>query len=110
MPGAATGRSGQWLDAALGRVGLISIGLLSVWWGIVTFPVFWRDARLDRTAHNIIDDEEFKRESLQTLIADADSAEGDWARPEALRSAAIIRLPLAEEATIPENSDPLGPS
>jgi hypothetical protein len=109
MPGAATGRSGQWLDAALGRVVLISIGVLSVWWGIVTFPVFWRDARLDSTADNIIDDEEFKRENLQTLLADADFAERAWIRPEALRSAAIIRLRLAEEASIPENSDPLGP-
>lgn len=106
MPGAATGRSGQWLYATLGRVVLISMGVLSVWWGIVTFPVFWRDARLDHTADSIIDGEEFKREILQTLLADADSAETAWARPEALRSAAIIRVRLAEQASI---ARPLGP-
>jgi hypothetical protein len=112
MPGAATGRSGQWLYAALGRVVLIFIGVLSVWWGIVTFPVFWRYARLDNTADSIIDGEEFTREILQRLLAEADTTESAWARPEALRSAAIIRLHLADEAdeaSTPENSDPLGP-
>lgn len=109
MPPVATCQSGQWLDAAFGRVVLISIGLLSVWWGIVTFPVFWRDARLDNTADRIIDGEEFKRGILQTLLADADSAERAWTRPEALRSTAIIRLRLAEDASGPENSGPHGP-
>lgn len=109
MPCAAAGRSGQWHYAALCRVALISIGVFSVWWGMSTFPVFWRDARLDNTADSILDGEPFKREILQTLLADADSAERAWARPEALRSAAIIRLSLAEQASLAENSKPLGP-
>lgn len=57
----------------LGRVVLISIGVRSVWWGIATFPVFWRAAGLEHTADSIIDGEEFKREILQTVLADADS-------------------------------------
>jgi hypothetical protein len=109
MPGAAPGRSGQGLFAAISRVVLISIGMFSVWWGMSTFPVFWRDARLDHTAGSVLDGEEFKPEILQTLLADADSAERAWARPEALRSAAIIRLGLAEQASLAENSKPLGP-
>lgn len=106
MPGAATGRSGQWLYAALSRVVLISIGVFSVWWGISTFPVYWRDTRLDHTADSILEGEQFNREILQTLLADADSAESAWARPESLRSAAIIRLRLAEQASIAESSKP----
>ena len=109
MPGAAAGRSGQGLFAAMSRVVLISIGVFSVWWGIITFPVFWRDARLDYTADRVLNGEEFKREILQTMLADADSAERAWARPDALRSAAIIRLSLAERASVAENPKPLGP-
>jgi hypothetical protein len=108
MPGAAAGRSGQGLFAAMSRVVLISIGVFSVWWGIITFPVFWRDARLDYTADRVLNGEEFKRAILQTLLADADSAERARARPAALRSAAIIRLSLAERASV-ENPKPLGP-
>ncbi len=108
MPGAATGRSGQKLLAALSRGVLISIGAFSVWWGLRTFPVFWKDARLDHTAEIVLDGEVFKREILQTLLADADSAE-TWARPEALRSATIIRLSLAEQVGIAENAKPRGP-
>ncbi len=108
MPGAATGRSGQKLFAIMSRGVLISIGAFSVWWGMSTFPVFWQDARLDHTAENILDGEEFKREILQTLLADAESAK-TWARPEAPRSAAIIRLNLAERVSIAENAKPPGP-
>src|ERR1700694_1996938 len=97
MSGAATGRSRVF--AALSRVVLISIGVFSVWWGIITFPVFWRDARLDHTADRILNGERFTPEILQMLVADADSVERTWSRPEALRSAAIIRLFLAEPAS-----------
>jgi len=80
--------------------------MFSVWWGMSTLPVFWRDARLDHTAGSILDGEEFKPEILQTLLADADSADRAWPRPEALRSAAIIR---GEQASLAGNSKPLGP-
>ena len=109
MPGVATGRFGQQLFAAM-RCGVsISIGVFSVWWGICTCPVFWRDARLDHTADGIINGELFKREILQTMLADSDAAERAWARPEALRSAAIIRLSLVEQAILAKKSKPSGP-
>ena len=54
---------------------LISIGAFSVWWGMRTVPVFWKDARLDHTAENILDGEMFKPEILQTLLADAEFRE-----------------------------------
>jgi hypothetical protein len=96
------------LFMATSRFFLISIGLISIWWGISTFPVFWQDSRLVHAADDILDGEEFKREILQTLLADSYSAERAWSRPEALRSVAIIRLRLAENASETENSDSLG--
>jgi len=98
-----------WLYVATSRFLLISIGLFSIWWGISTFPVFWRDSRLVHAADDILNGEDFKPGILQTLLADADSAERAWTHPEALRSAAIIRLHLAEDAGETENSDSLGP-
>jgi hypothetical protein len=96
------------LYAVSGRFFLISIGLFSVCWSIITFPVSWSDARLDYTADRILDGEQFKREILQNLLADAGSAERTWPRPEALRSAAVIRLRLAEQANKAEGARPLG--
>jgi hypothetical protein len=108
MRSAAPGRSER-LYAVSGRIVLISVGLFSVCWAIITFPVFWGDAGLGYTADRILNGEQFKREILQILLADADSAERTWARPEALRGAAIIRLRLAEQASIAEGSKPLVP-
>src|ERR1700730_15184620 len=96
------------LHALLGRFFLISIGLFSVCWSIITFPVFWSDARLDYTADRILDGEQFKREILQILLANADSGERTWPRPESLRSAAIIRLRLNEQSSDTECDVPLG--
>jgi hypothetical protein len=107
MPAAPPGWSAQ-CYAALSRMVLISIGVFSVWWGVSTFPVFWRDARLDDTAASITAGEPFKREDLQTLLADAESAERVWGRPESLRSLAIIRLCLTEQSSIVENAKPSG--
>lgn len=82
MRSAATGRSER-LYVVSGRLVLISIGMFSACWCIITFPVFWRDARLDLMADRILDGEQFKHEILQIVLADADSAESTRARPEA---------------------------
>src|ERR1700730_1847024 len=97
------------LHALLGRFFLILIGLFSVCWAIITFPVFWSDARLDYTADRILDGEQFKHAILQILLANAGSAERTWPRPEALRSAPIIRHRLAEQSRKTEGATPLGP-
>jgi hypothetical protein len=109
MPGVTTGWSGQKLFAAMSRSVLIAIGAFSVWWGIRTFPVFWQDAHLDRMAESILDGAEFKAEILQTQLAVAASEERAWTRPEALRSATILQLSLAEQLSIAENEKPPGP-
>ena len=101
--------SGQRLLAALSRVVLMATGMFSVWWGISTFPIFWHDARLEHTAYAITNGGQFKREVLQNLLADAD-LDKSWVRPEALRSAAIVRFGLVDQAIIAESRSPLAPS
>ncbi len=103
------GRPRKWLYPASSQFVLISVGMFSIWWGVSTSPVFWRDARLDHVADNILNGETFKRETLQGLLADADAAEKVWIRPEVLRSAAIIRLRLVEQGTSIKRDKPSGP-
>ena len=100
--------SGQRLLAALSRAVLMATGMFSVWWGISTFPIFWHDARLEHTAYAITNGGQFKREVLQNLLADAD-LDKSWVRPEALRSAAIVRFGLVDQAIIAEKQKPPGP-
>jgi hypothetical protein len=108
MRSAAANRAER-LYAAFGRLVLIFIGVFAVLWGIITFRTFWRDTSLDLTADQILNGERFKSEILQNLLASADSAERTWPRPEALRSAAVIRLRLAEQTSQTEGSKSLGP-
>jgi hypothetical protein len=97
------------LQAAMGGFVPISIGIFSLVWGIITFPVFWRDATLDLTADRILDGEQFNSEILQNLLTNTDLAEGTWARPETLRGAAIVRLRLAEQLSKADESKSAGP-
>jgi hypothetical protein len=91
------------------RLVLISIGAFSIWWGVTTLPIFWRDSRVEQVADRVLDDEEFKPEVLEALLADADSGDAFLARPQFLTSVAIIRLKLVELAGGEENAKPNGP-
>ena len=68
------------------------VGTFSIWWGITTFPVFWRDSHLDHMAESILNGEQFKKENLQSELASFASNENAWPRPESLRSATILQL------------------
>ncbi|GEM_PF-1823501 len=108
MSAAAKGLLGAKLFANLTQGFLISIGAFSVWWGISTYPIFWHDSRLEHAADSIINGERFKTEILQALLASSDP-EPAWARPETLRSIAIIQLSLVEQAIFAEKSKPSAP-
>ncbi len=86
----------------------MAMGVFSVWWGISTFPIFWHDARLEHMAYAITNGRQFKREVLQNLLTDAD-LDKSWVRPEALRSAAIVRFGLADQAILAEKQKPPRP-
>jgi hypothetical protein len=78
------------------------IGLLggsAIIWGIATLPVFWRQESLERVAHRIVDRDVFKPHALEALLPEVESvSQAKACQPGALRSAAIIRMRLAEEA------------
>lgn len=73
-------------------------GCMAVGWGIVEFPAFWRDSPIQRIARQIISGEQFKIETLigqePTLLEVENST---YCRPAAIRSAAVIRLRIAEQ-------------
>lgn len=81
------------------RVFTILLGLSGVVWGATNFATFWRQLGIERTAAKILDRETFKLNALVPFIpALAEIEQSHYCRPQSLRSAAIIRLRLAEEA------------
>lgn len=81
----------------LARGFFVILGCVAVWWGIIEFPVFWRDAAIERIATRIIAGDPFKLETLTQQLPIIDSIKRSaYCRPAALRSAAIIQLRLWE--------------
>jgi hypothetical protein len=81
------------------RLFMLLLGLAAVGWGAATLPVFWHQSTIERTATHIVDRDAFKPEALVLLMPAVEAAEqAVLCRPEALRSAALIRLRLAEGA------------
>jgi hypothetical protein len=83
----------------LARLFAVALGLSALAWGTATFPTFWTQISIERTANAILDRETFKPHSLEPLLPAVDQIErSNYCRPEALHSTAIVRLRLAEEA------------
>jgi hypothetical protein len=97
VPGSAAAAS-PWAVPA--RVVLLVVGAVAIAWGGALLPGFWRQAALDRIATHIVHGEPFKLDALVALTPSLPAA-GPAAdcRAAAVRSAAIIRLRIAE-ATI----------
>jgi hypothetical protein len=77
----------------------VLLGLAAVGWGAATLPQFWRQSAIERTAAYIVDRTAFRPDALLPLLPAVEEAEQSaYCRPEALRSAAIIRMRLAEDA------------
>lgn len=85
----------------LGQLLVLLLGLAATAWGGATFPGFWQQSLIERAAAHVIDRAAFKLEALVPLMADVEAAEqARFCRPEALRSATIIRLRFAEDAIV----------
>jgi len=85
--------------ATIGRVYFIGLGALAVLWAVQIFPTAWRDPALEKMATQIIRGYAYKINNLLDFIPLIDEVERNTiCRPASLRSAAIIRLRLAEEA------------
>jgi len=84
---------------AAARLFTLLLGLAAIAWGAATFPTFWRQSTLERTAVHIVERDAFKPEALAPLLpAVAQAEESAWCRPAAVRAAALVRLRLAEDA------------
>jgi hypothetical protein len=84
----------------LARSFFIILGGFAIWWGIAGFPVFWRDASIEKVATRIIAGDPYKVETLALLRPVLDTVEkAPYCRPAALRSAAIIQLRMLEVAS-----------
>jgi len=83
----------------LARIFTAALGLAAFVWGATTFPIFWSELTIERTAAAIAEGDAFKPHSLDSFLPAVNRIEqARYCQPEAARSAAIIRLRLAEEA------------
>ena len=84
-------------NVVLTRIFVAAVGCIAVVWGLVTAPVFWRQSTLERTAQWIIKGVAYKPEAVTGLVPAIEPVEKTtFCAPTALRSAAIIRLRIAE--------------
>jgi hypothetical protein len=90
---------GTALYRKLMRAFVVLLGLAGVAWGVANLPAFWRQTGIERIASQILDHQAFKPEALVPFIPNlSDIEQSRFCQPKLIRSAAIIRLRLAEEA------------
>ena len=90
----------------LARSCAVIFGCLAVWWGIVGLPIFWQESSEARISNRIIAGDSFEGEILASQLPIINGIEmSAYCRPEALRSAAIIRLRIAEQDSLAESLD-----
>jgi len=88
-----------WQFAA--RTILVILGCAAVIWGMYALPVFARQASIEPVATHVIGGDPFRHEVLAAIMPQVEAAErAEQCRPAALRSAAIIRTRVAEQAII----------
>src|SRR5262249_51276899 len=81
------------------RLLLVALGCAALAWGGSVFPGFWRQSSMQRAAGQIIAGEPFSRAVLLGLGPVVEATEkSEYCRPSAIRSAATVRLRLAEQA------------
>jgi hypothetical protein len=82
-----------------GRAFLLLFGSVAVFWGASVFPLFWFQSPIEGIAARIIDGHPFRVDALIGQVRKLDAIEqAARCRPAAVRSAAIIRLRILEEA------------
>jgi hypothetical protein len=81
------------------RIFPVALGLAAVTWGVFVLPVFSAQSSINYVANRIIRGEQFGSATLDSQIPKVEELEASkYCNPTGLRSAAIIRLRLAEEA------------
>jgi hypothetical protein len=93
----APGTANLW--HVLARIALITVGCGAAAWAATVAPAFWKQSKLDQIADRMIRGAVFNIETLRGLVPDAIAIEQRASpTPRGLRSAAVARLGLAEEA------------
>lgn len=93
----------------LGRILVIALGCAAITWGLIVFPIFWRQSTIERIARRVINGDPFKTETLVELIPALEGIEGaEYCRPAALQSAAVIRLRLHDVAMVAKQHNLIG--
>lgn len=83
----------------LARAFTIGLGCAGIAWGAWALPKFWRHAPVETLAQRIMEGEPYRPGALVEQIPALDAIEAEpVCRPSALRSAAIVRFRLAEDA------------
>ena len=87
-----------WSARSVVNVGIIGFAVFTLVWSLYESWIGFRGADLDAYSTRIVAGEAFKAEALRPLRPELDQLEGasSGLRPDALRSAAIIELRLAE--------------
>jgi hypothetical protein len=86
-----------WAIAAT-RFATLTLAIAAISWGVVVYPAAWRQVSIERIAKRIIAGDPFKSEALAETAPGLKSAEEADCEPIALRSAAVIRLRVTEQA------------
>ena len=90
------------------RIFVAVFGSAAIVWGVVTIPIFWRQAPIEYVAHHIIRGEPYKIDVLLRQMPAIEAAENSkTCRPVALWSAAIIRLRMVELVRSNEEGKPI---
>jgi hypothetical protein len=96
--------------AVLARLFTLGLGLAAIAWGADVLPILWRQAPVERIAGYTIDRASFKPGALLPLLPAVAAVEQDpYCRPEALHSAALIRLRLVDDAMAAGAGDTIDP-
>ena len=83
------------------RILFILFGGIAIIWGLETFPMFWRQETIERTARLIIRGERYKIEALNGEMPIIDAIEkATNCVPRAAWSASIIRLRIVEQGGV----------
>lgn len=84
---------------AAARLFLIACGLVSIAWGASCLPSFWRNMAINRLAFNVIAGHRFAPGAIEQNLGAMEAIEAEpVCQPAALRSSAILRLAIAEDA------------
>jgi hypothetical protein len=80
------------------RIFLVALGVAALAWGVLALPAAWKQAPLHRLATQIIAAEGFKTEALIERARASDAGDEAYCQAKTLRSIAVIRLRVLEDA------------